>query len=165
MFNNMKVANRLAIAFGATLALLLAIVFVGTSRMGLMNEGMQAMTGETVEMVEAFKMRGAAFQVSVSVRSMMLYADEEKLRTENQSLQKAFAAFESASETLSRDFDRNRSTLPAEKELLRKARASWSVMRSTAEKTAEMALANKRGVASTMRSLSCGTASIWVMIF
>jgi len=45
MFNNMKVANRLAIAFGATLALLLAIVFVGTSRMGLMNEGMQAMTG------------------------------------------------------------------------------------------------------------------------
>ncbi len=149
MFDNVKVGTRLAIAFGAMLVLLLSIVFIGTSRMGVMNDGVQIMSGETAEMLEAIKLRASAFQVSVSVRSMMLYTDEEKLRTESQTLQKAFEEFDTALDALQQGIARSQSTAPAKVELLGKVKASWSTLRTTAEQTVTMALANKRQEAFT----------------
>jgi methyl-accepting chemotaxis protein len=145
MFTNLKVGGRLAIAFGALLALMLVIVFIGTSLMSMMDEGMRTITQENnLEVLEAMKMRAAAYQVSVSVRNMMLYTEEGKARAENETLQKAFAAFEAAEDNLQQAFVRIPTTIAEEKELLTSSRTSWSTFRSAIEQAALLSLGNRR---------------------
>ena len=124
MFNGMKVGTRLAIAFGAVVVLLIAVVSVGTSRMALINSGLRTITAENnVEMLDAIKMRAAAFDISLTLRNMMLYTEDAKLKEENDNLQKAIQTFESASDALGQMFSSIQNTGAADKELLAKATA------------------------------------------
>jgi methyl-accepting chemotaxis protein len=150
MFNDMKVGSRLAIAFGAVVILLIAVVTVGTSRMALINESLRIITEEDdVEMLDAIKMRAAAYQTSVSLRNMMLYTEDAKLTTENETLRQAMQTFESASDSLGEMFSRIQNTPAADKELMAKVKAQWLTLRPVIEQTAALGLAGKRQEAFT----------------
>src|ERR1700755_3490232 len=95
MFSSMKVGTRLAIAFGVVVVLLSAVIAVGVNRMAAINEGLRVVTKEkNAEMAHAVAMRSAGFQLSVSVRSLMLYTDAAKSEKEFQTVKDAVESFE-----------------------------------------------------------------------
>lgn len=145
MFNGMKVGTRLAIAFGAVVILLIAVVTVGTSRMALIDESLRTITDEdNVEMLQAIGMRAAAYEISVSLRNMMLYPEDAKLKAENEKLQHAIQTLEKESDALGQMFSKIQSTAAADKELMAKIKADWLPLRPVIEQTAALGLANKR---------------------
>jgi methyl-accepting chemotaxis protein len=67
----MKVSTRLTLAFGVVLVLLVGVISLGVSRMKQVNEGLRVITEEgMVEMQQAYSMRSAAFQISLSIRNL-----------------------------------------------------------------------------------------------
>src|ERR1700742_2286024 len=119
MFGDMKVSTRLALAFGVVLLLLVGVAALGVSRMARVNEGLRAITEENnVEMNHATGMRAAAFQVSISMRNMMLASDDVPLRAEDGVLHKALADFEAQADALDKKFAEVTTTSQAERDLL-----------------------------------------------
>jgi methyl-accepting chemotaxis protein len=144
MFNGMKVGSRFAIAFGAVVVLLIAVVAIGTSRMALITESLRTITDiNNVEVREANAMRAAAFQQSVSLRNLMLYTAEMKLKTENEVLHESMQTFETASDELEKTFAKIGTTTPAERELLAKIKAAWLEGRPQVEQTGALGSAGK----------------------
>ena len=73
MFGDMKVSTRLGLSFGLVLVLLVSVIALGISRMAQVDEGLRTVTEENnVEMNHATGMRGAAYQVSISIRNLIL---------------------------------------------------------------------------------------------
>jgi methyl-accepting chemotaxis protein len=145
MFNRMKVGARLAIAFGAVVILLVLMVMVGVTRMANINEGMRLINDEnSPEMRHAIGMRTAAFQISVSVRNLMLFAENDKLRQENDILRSAMEQFDSESGALEHMFTSLASTTRTETDLLMKSKAMWQALRPEIEQTAALGMAHKQ---------------------
>jgi methyl-accepting chemotaxis protein len=143
MFNDMKVGTRLAIAFSAVVILLIAVVVVGTNRMALLHENLRTVVDENdVEMRDATQMRGAAFQMSISLRNLMLFTDDAKLKAENETLHEAMQSFEKVSDDLGAMFAKIESTTTAEKGQLAKVKADWLAVRPLIEQTATLGAAN-----------------------
>ena len=91
MFGEMKVSTRLALAFGVVLVMLVGVIALGISRMARVNEGLRVITEENnAKMNHAVGMRGAAFQVSVSVRNLMLMTDEAQTKAVKKLLKDVF---------------------------------------------------------------------------
>jgi methyl-accepting chemotaxis protein len=143
MFNGMKVGTRLAVAFGAVVILLIAVVAVGTSRMANINANLRSIADEDlVEMIDAAKMRGAAYQMSVSLRNLMLFTEDGKLKAENETLHKSIQMLESGSDALAPMFA-NTSTTPTEHDLLTRIKAAWLEARPMMEQAATLGAAGK----------------------
>jgi len=144
MFSSMKVGTRLAIAFGVVVVLLSAVIAVGVNRMAAINEGLRVVTEENnAEMAHAVAMRSAGFQLSVSVRSLMLYTDAAKSEKEFQTAKNALESFDTHMSGLGKMFEAIAGTTPAEKELLAKIKSSWGDVRPIYLHTAELGSALK----------------------
>jgi methyl-accepting chemotaxis protein len=145
MFGEMKVSTRLALAFGVVLVMLVGVVAMGISRMARVNEGLRVITEENnVEMNHATGMRGAAFQVSVSMRNLMLMTDDAQMKAEDAKLHEAFQDFEHHSSALDKIFTSRASTQQIEKDLLASVRKQWHELIPEFEKTEAFGLANKK---------------------
>ena len=82
MFKGMKVATRLALAFGAVLLLLVAVVVAGVSRMAVVNDHLHAITNENnVEARGAKEIRGHAYEISVLARDLIISTDAVEIKT------------------------------------------------------------------------------------
>jgi methyl-accepting chemotaxis protein len=161
MFNGMKVGTRLAIAFGAVVVLLIVAVAIGTSRMATIYESLRTITDvNNVEMREATAMRGAAFQQSVSLRNLMLYTADAKLKSENELMHKSIQAFETASDQLEQMFARIGTTTPTEHELLAKIKTAWLEGRPQIEQAAALGSAGKSQEAFKFYAEGPGSAVI-----
>jgi methyl-accepting chemotaxis protein len=145
MFDRMKVGARLGSVFGAVVILLAVVVFVGVNRIANVNEGMRVITDEnTVEMRHASGMQAAAFQVSVSVRNLMLFAENDRLRKESDVLRAAMQQFDSEADALERMFTSIASTTKTEKDLMTRSRTMWQELRPEIEQTAALVMAQKQ---------------------
>jgi methyl-accepting chemotaxis protein len=145
MFNQMKVATRLSVAFTIVLLLLLAVVGLGISRLALINEGLRAITEENnVEMAHAMGMRGAAFETSVSIRNLVLLTDAEKLKKEQDSLKDSYQKFETDATALSQMFATIPGTTQTEKDLMSQISSQWVIVRKNLETTAAIAASGKQ---------------------
>ena len=144
MLNGMKVGTRLTLAFGVVMALLVAIVLVGVNRMAVINEGMRVVTEENnVEGLHATALRGAAYQVSVSLRSLMLFTDDAKLRTENETLHAAMKKFDAEAADLDHMFSTIDSTTAHEKQSIAQIKSAWAELVPAIEQTAKFGLAHQ----------------------
>ena len=144
MFGAMKVSTRLALAFGLVLVLLVSVIALGISRMAQVNEGLRTVTDENnVEMTHATGMRGAAYEVSVSVRNLILMTDDAEMKVEDAALHKAMQDFEAEAAALDKLFSTLASTTQPEKDLLASARKQWQDSLPLFQKAEELGLANK----------------------
>jgi methyl-accepting chemotaxis protein len=145
MFSRMKVSTRLAIAFGGVILLMVVIVLMGTSRLDQQNAGLHKVTSEdTAVMLDAIKMRAATFQMSVSVRSLMLYEDPVKIRDENEKLHAAEQTFEQAAQALTLKLGTLAGDHQTEKALLEDLRSKWTEFHPILTQAAALGAANKR---------------------
>jgi methyl-accepting chemotaxis protein len=144
MFSSMKVGTRLAIAFAIVVVLLGTIIAVGVNRMAALNEGLRVVTEENnAEMAHATVLRSAVFELSISVRNLMLFTDPEKSAKEHQTAKGSVEKFETHLDGLSKMFDSITSTTPPEKELLGKIKSVWAEVRPIYLHTAELGSAMK----------------------
>ena len=144
MFGEMKVSTRLALAFGTVLALLVGIIALGIGRMAQVNDRLHTITDEDmVEMAQANGMRSAAAEVSIRMRNMMLDTDDDKLKSDQAILTKAFASFDTHSSQLEKTFA-TVPTTPDEKELLATVKKAWLELLPLFDKTTSLALAHKK---------------------
>ena len=145
MFSDLKVRTRLTLAFGVVVLLLLGVIGVGVTRMARINEGIRAVVEENnVEGRHATQMRSADYEVSVSIRSLMLQTVDEKLKSDERRLHKAFEQFEAESTALDKMFTSIASTTQPEKDLLAGAMKQWKALVPDFEKTAALGLAHKQ---------------------
>ena len=146
MFAGIKVGTRLALAFGVVLVLLIGIIALGISRMAQVNDGLRTITEQNnVEMNYAVGMRSAAFQVSVSVRNLMLMTEDAQRKKEDATLQKAFQDFGDRAQALEKQYASIASTGQNEKDLLASVRKQWQDLVPDFQKTDALCLANKQG--------------------
>src|SRR5581483_3309636 len=144
MFGDMKVSTRLAIAFGLTTVLLVAVIGVALLRMASINTSIHTMTDENLEaMQRATDMRGLAYDMSVRARNLMLVQGETKLRSEYSQLQEAMKNFEATTAELERLLGSATTSTPAERDTLLKLKDDWRILRPDLEQTAALALQNK----------------------
>jgi len=150
MFSGMKLGVRLWATFGALVVVLLAVVYIATARMDLMNNSLRTISDENnAEMLEAIKMRAATSQIAVSVRGLMLATEDDKLKSENRSLHEGILAFESAASSLEQMLARSSQRSQPQRDLLTKIKSAWLTLRPATEQTAALAMANKRQEAYT----------------
>lgn len=144
MFSNMRVATRLAVAFTIVLLLLLAVVGLGISRLGLINDGLAITQENNAEMLHALGMRSAAFETSIAIRNLVLLTDAAKLKQEQVSLTEAFQRFESDEAALGQTFSTVADTTQTEKDLLSLIKSQWGPVRKNLESTAATAIGGKQ---------------------
>jgi methyl-accepting chemotaxis protein len=157
MFSDMRVSTRLALAFGVVLILLIGVIGIGVSRLGQLNEGLRTITEENnVEMKHALSLRAAAFQVSVSIRNLILYTDDAQMKSEHEVLRKAIDKFGSEADALEKQFFSLASTSQTEKELLASVQKQWQELQPDLDKVASLALVNKNEEA--LKYLTSGVA-------
>ncbi len=145
MFSRMKVSTRLALAFGAVIILMVVIVLTGTSRLDQQNAGLHKVASEdTAVMLDAIRMRAATFQMSVSVRSLMLFEDQARMAEENEKLRAATQAFEKASEALALELASPAGEHASEKALLEDLRSKWTAFHPILTQAAALGSQNKR---------------------
>ena len=159
MFGDMKVSTRLGLSFGLVLALLVGVIALGISRMAQVAEGLRTVTEENnVEMNHATGMRAAAYQVSVSIRDLILLTDDAQMKTEDATLHKAFQDFEDEAIALDKQFTAIASTTQREKDLLSNARRQWQDLLPAFQKTEGLGLANKNDEAFKFYQQESGAA-------
>src|SRR5690348_15745158 len=119
MFGNLKVSTRLAMAFGVVVLLLVGVIALGISRMQRVNEGLRTITEENnVEIRHATTLRAAAFEVSISMRNLMLMTDDAQMKTEAATLHQSYQDFEAEASELDTLFTRIAGTTQTEKDIL-----------------------------------------------
>jgi methyl-accepting chemotaxis protein len=144
MFANLKVSTRLAMAFGVVLLLLLGVIALGITRMARVNDGLRSITDENnVEMRHAVEMQAAAFEVSVSMRNLMLMTEDSQMKPEAEKFHQAQQSFETEAEALNKLFTRLESTTDTERDLLATIRKQWSDSIADLKSAETLALANK----------------------
>lgn len=148
MFADMKVSTRLALAFGVVVFLLLSVITVGVSRMASINEGLRSITEENnVESRHAVQMRAAAFQVSVSIRNLMLMNQDAQLQSEETKLHKALERFDAEADAMQKLFGSLPGTSATEKDLLASVRKQWTELLPEFDKAAKLGIARKQAEA------------------
>jgi methyl-accepting chemotaxis protein len=82
-FGNLKVGTRLAFGFGITMALLVTITFLGTSRMSAMNVTAEDLVTDRVPTISLlYETQDGLNQVARATRNMLLVPDADSVRRE-----------------------------------------------------------------------------------
>jgi methyl-accepting chemotaxis protein len=151
MFADMKVSTRLAIAFGTVMVLLVMILGLGISRLARVNEGLRTITEENnAEVGRAVGMRAASYQVSISLRNLIILTDDTQMKPEHERLREAFRKFADESAGLDKLFNSLASTTQKEKDMLGNIRSHWQDLLPEIEKVVAFALVNKNAEATTV---------------
>jgi len=83
MFKDMKIGTRLILGFGLLLALMLAIAFIGISRMASLNDNMSKIVNDRYAKIALVNEMSAHINhVARSLRNMVLVTDEAERREE-----------------------------------------------------------------------------------
>jgi methyl-accepting chemotaxis protein len=149
MFAGLKVGTRLALAFGAVLLLLVAVVATGVSRMSAVNDHLHAITDENnVEAREAKEIRGHAFEMGLTVRDTIITTDEATLKSQYDQLEVAGRALDESVRKLDQLFATLSGTTATEKELMGKIKDGVPAFEAAAMKVATLGVANKNAEAT-----------------
>ncbi|HEY4365657.1 MAG TPA: methyl-accepting chemotaxis protein [Steroidobacteraceae bacterium] len=151
MFQDMKVATRLALAFGVVLALLVGVIMVGVSRMELIQTNLRSITDvNNVEMLRAQDMRASSYRLSLSIRNFVIVSGTEGMKKEADTLQDRIKELDKTIATLDQLFSSGTGTTDSEKSLIAKVQEQSSEVRPLLDQVAKLALANKKDEAGQM---------------
>ena len=151
MFGNLKVSTRLATSFGAVVLLLVIVMSLGVSRMAVLNEHLHAITDENnPEAALAGELRDASYAMGISVRDIIIFTDNETLKAKYRQLEEGFQHMDEALDRLNKMFTEIASTTSTEKELLTKIKTQYAVAKVSANKTADLGMANKNEEATAI---------------
>jgi len=149
MFKEMKVANRLALAFGAVLLVLIGVVVTGVSRMAVVNDHLHAITAENnVEGRMATDIRVHAYRIGFLVRDLIMFTDSVELKSNRAKLDTEVGALEHSVEELDHLFNSLASTTATEKDLMNKIKNMLPALKTAAMKVGDLGVANKEDEAS-----------------
>ncbi|MDB6087478.1 MAG: hypothetical protein JWN85_262, partial [Gammaproteobacteria bacterium] len=149
MFADMKVGTRLAIAFSTVLLLLIGVVLTGVSRMSLVNDHLHAITSENnLESSGAQAIRTNAFRIGVTVRDIIITADEATLKVQRDQLEEHGRALDTSVQKLDQLFTSLASTTATEKELMAKIKDMVPGFKGAALKVADLGVLNKNAEAT-----------------
>src|SRR3569833_847671 len=161
MFGEMKVSTRLTIAKSNEKNQQNKKNTKSIARMAQVNDGLRIITDENiVEMAEAQGMRSAAYQVSISIRNLMLNTEDAKIKSDQATLHKAFASFESHASGLEKKFAAVATTSAQEKTMLSTVMKEWSQLVPLFDKTAELSLAHRSREAFTYYMQESGASQM-----
>ncbi|MDO8699870.1 MAG: methyl-accepting chemotaxis protein [Rhodoferax sp.] len=83
MFKNMRIGMRLGLGFGIVLLMLIAVIFVGVTRMSEINERLDGIvTDNNVKIRLATEMRGVVRNIATAIRNVVLLEDDADMQTE-----------------------------------------------------------------------------------
>jgi methyl-accepting chemotaxis protein len=151
MFANMKVSTRLIAAFGTIVVMLLIVMTLSVMRMSVLNDHLHAITDENnPESALAFELNTTGYDIGVSVRDIIIFTDNETLREKHQELESDFQHMDETLEKLNRMFTDIAATTPTEKDFLAKIKVAFAAAKITANKSAELGMANKNEEATAI---------------
>jgi methyl-accepting chemotaxis protein len=150
MFRNMRVATRLALAFGAVIVLLLAVLIVAITRMVAINDGLRQITevnNEEIRLADGMALESSG--VAVSIRTMLLASSALESRQADERTHSGIQKYEENATALQKVFDTDPSTTQTEKDLSAKAQSLWRELRPKIEQAANLSLSDKQEDART----------------
>ncbi len=151
MLEQMKVGTRLTIAFGIVLALLVAVVVTGVSRMAAVDNLLHSITTENnVASRDAASIREDVLTVGSLARDLIITKDNATLQLDHQKLQKREQDLAAVIGAIDRLFGSLASTTSTQKDLMSKIRQMAPDYSSTAEKVAQLGIQNKNADATTL---------------
>jgi methyl-accepting chemotaxis protein len=151
MFANMKVSTRLIAAFGSIVVMLLIVMVLSVTRMAVLNDHLHSITDENnPESTLAFGLSTTAYDMGISVRDIIIFTDNEILKAKHQELEGDIQHMEDTVEKLNRMFTELVSTTATEKELLAKIKVAFAAAKASANKSAELGMANKNEEATAI---------------
>ena len=141
MFQDMRVGARLALAFAAVLALMVGIIVVGISRLGMLNDEIDAITDvNNVEIRHATSMQTISYSIGTSLRNMVIFTEQAAMKGELQQIRQDVADLDKETDALARQFAADTGTTAAEKEALAKVTGSLKELVSLREQVADLAV-------------------------
>ncbi len=91
--NNLKIGQRLGLAFGFVLVLMLALVVIAISRLAVLHDGtLHIVTNDYPEVVRATAIKDNVNLVARGVRNLLLVKDESSVKSEQDRIAKARTA-------------------------------------------------------------------------
>ncbi len=119
MFRDMKVGVRLALAFAMVLVLMASIITVGVTRLGALNEEIDAITDvNNVEIQHATAMEKLSLSIGVDLRNMVIFTDAAAIKGELAQVREDAVSLDKEGEALSRLFATDTGTTAEEKDAL-----------------------------------------------
>ena len=151
MFANMKIGVRLSLGFGLVILMLVAVVYVGTSRMDQINKRMKEIVSiNNVELKLATDMRDQSRQAAAFVRNIIILTDDAGMRAQKDALDAAQAKYDDFERKLDKMFNDISSTTAKEKELMARAKEAKRIALASQSKVVELGLANKNEEATKL---------------
>jgi methyl-accepting chemotaxis protein len=145
MFRDMKVGVRLALAFAAVLVLMTSIIVVGVTRLGALNDEIDAITDvNNVEIQHATTMERLSLAVGTSLRNMVIFTEAQAIKAEMQRVREDVATVDKEGDALARQFATDAGTTAEEKEALAKIIAQLKELVPIREQIGDLAINGKR---------------------
>src|SRR6476661_8010178 len=121
MFSNLKIGTRLGLGFGLMAVLLIAVIALGLSRMALIDENLEEITGDNNPQVFlANELHVVQYDMAVVLRNALISASEADLRVQAQRYKEDKARFAEALDKLEHMFQTLAGTSQLEKTTLAK---------------------------------------------
>jgi methyl-accepting chemotaxis protein len=145
MFRDMKVGVRLALAFAMVLVLMASIIVVGVTRLGALNDEIDAITDvNNVEIQHATAMEKLSLSIGVDLRNMVIFTDAAAIKGELAHVREDAATLDKEGDALSRLFATDTGTTAQEKEALGNITSLLKQLAPIRTEVADLAVAGKR---------------------
>ena len=138
MFKNMKVGVRLGLGFGIVLLMLIAVIFVGITRMSESNDRLDSIVSDNnVKIRLATEMRATIRNNATTIRNVVLLEDAADMQTEVKRIADQRKKYDAAEESLTKMIQSEQG-----KAILAKIKDGEAVTAPIIEKVVELGLAN-----------------------
>jgi methyl-accepting chemotaxis protein len=102
MLERMKIGTRLGVAFGLVSLVLAAVVFIGVTRLSLLDADVKAITRtNNVEIRHATEMQAATLEIGNSIRNLLVFTDDGEIKRERDAIRAAKASLDKEGAALS----------------------------------------------------------------
>jgi methyl-accepting chemotaxis protein len=145
MFRDMKVGVRLALAFAMVLVLMASIIVVGVTRLGALNDEIDAITDiNNVEIRHATSMEKLSLSIGVDLRNMVIFADPAAVKGELPHVRADAALLDKESDGLARLFATDAGTTAEEKDALANVSGLLKELAPIRAEIADLAISGRR---------------------
>ncbi|MEJ0039912.1 MAG: methyl-accepting chemotaxis protein [Gammaproteobacteria bacterium] len=145
MFADMKVGVRLALAFAMVLVLMASIIVVGVTRLGALNDEIDAITDvNNVEIQHATSMEKLSLSIGNDLRNMVIFTDVAAIKGELTHVREDVTALDKDSDALARQFSADTGTTAEEKDALSNVNSLLKELAPLRDQVAELAVNGKR---------------------
>ncbi len=151
MFKNMKIGLKLGLGFGLILAVLVALIYIGISRMAQIDDKMVEITAvRNVEVRHVASLRAAELDTEVATRNIALLSDVTKMQKEKNRIDTQRSSYNETRNKLEKMFSDLPGTSSEEKALLGKINDAEKETTPLVDQAIQLGLANKAANADSL---------------